>query len=68
MRTVLGAPNAARGRSTNPAAALGIPPPAIAVGLPLDAVLVGHAGKLPVPLATWRSGHLVQRRGHRPSD
>lgn len=115
MRTVLGAPNAVRGRSTapgnllvaeavsdglcdvlcsdylpgsllrapftlaagdlrllselvdltaaNPAAALGLPAPTIAVGQPLHAALVQPVGDLPLPVAMWRSGRLVQRRG-----
>nr|WTB30928.1 alpha-D-ribose 1-methylphosphonate 5-triphosphate diphosphatase [Streptomyces sp. NBC_00830] len=115
MRTVLGAPNAVRGRSTapgnllvaeaveagvcdiicsdylpgallqaplvlarrgvapladlvdliaaNPAAALGITPPAIAVGQPLDAVLLRQVTDLQLPVATWRGGRLLQRRG-----
>ncbi len=50
--------------AANPAAALGLAAPTIALGEPLDAVLVRQVRALPLPLATWRAGRLVQRRGH----
>ncbi|MDN5857748.1 MAG: alpha-D-ribose 1-methylphosphonate 5-triphosphate diphosphatase [Pseudonocardia sp.] len=49
--------------AAHPATALGLCVPRIAVGRPLDAVLVELVGALPMPVATWRRGRLVHRRG-----